>query len=157
MISQMRVNETAIIMVSPRRKARQLALQILYEMDTSHHNHTDIIKQYQGEEKIPEEVLSFTRELVEGVIVNRKKLEELIRKYAPSYPVKQLSVIDRNILELAIQEILFDNKVPKKAAINEAIELAKKYGGESSPRFINGVLGSIMKTEVQRKESIESV
>jgi len=143
-------------MVSPRRMARQLALQILYEMDTSHHSHDEIIKQYQGEEKIPEEILPFTRELVEGVIADRKKLEEIIQKHAPSYPVKQLSVIDRNILELAIQEILFDNKVPKKAAINEAIELAKKYGGESSSRFINGVLGSIMRTEVQEKESTAS-
>lgn len=143
-------------MVSPRRKARQLALQILYEIDTSHHSYADIIKQYQEEAKIPEEVLSFIKELVEGVTSDRKKLEEIIQKHAPSYPVKQLAVIDRNILELAIQEILFDNRVPKKAAINEAVELAKKYGGDSSPRFINGVLGSIMRTEIKEGETIPS-
>lgn len=140
-------------MVSPRRKARQLALQILYEMEKSHHSYSDIVKQHQEEENISEEVLSFIKELVEGVISNRNKLEELIQKHAPSYPVLQLAVIDRNILELAILEILFDNKVPKKAAINEAIELAKKYGSESSPRFVNGVLGSIMRTEVKKEES----
>lgn len=143
-------------MVSPRRKARQLALQILYEIDTSHHSYADIIKQYQEEAKIPEEVLSFIKELVDGVTSDRKKLEEIIQKHAPSYPVKQLAVIDRNILELAIQEILFDNRVPKKAAINEAVELAKKYGSASSPRFINGVLGSIMRTEIKEGETIPS-
>lgn len=136
-------------MISPRRRARQLALQILYEIDTSHHNNSDIIKQYQEDEKIPEKVLSFTRELVEGVISDRKRLEEIIQKHAPTYPVQQLATIDRNILELAIHEILFDNKVPKRAAINEAVELAKKYGSASSPRFINGVLGSIMRVEIK--------
>lgn len=135
-------------MVSPRRKARQLALQILYEMDTSHHSYADIIKQYQESEKIQEEVLSFARELVEGVIANKEKLDRIIQEHARSYPVKQLAAIDRNILDIAILEVLFDNKVPKKAAINEAVELAKQYGSESSPRFVNGVLGSIMKTSI---------
>ncbi len=139
-------------MVSPRRKARQLALQILYEMGVSHHTYIDIISQHQEQEKIPEDVLAFIKELVDGVVADRKRLEDVIQKHAPSYPVKQLAPIDRNILELAIWEILFDNKVPKKAAINEAIELAKKYGGESSPRFINGVLGSIMRTEFKGEE-----
>lgn len=144
------------MMNSPRRKARQLALQILYEMDASRHSYSDILKQHQEDIEISEAILSFTEELVKGVLANKPRLEELIKKHAPSYPVDQLAPVDRNILELAIHEILFDNRVPKKAAINEAIELAKKYGGEGAPRFINGVLGSVMRTEVEVEKAITS-
>ena len=92
---------------------------------------------------MPEEVALFARELVRGVLTNRERIDNMIQTYAPAWPVAQLAAIDRNILRLAIFEILFNNKVPVKAAINEAVELAKTFGSDNSPRFINGVLGSI--------------
>jgi N utilization substance protein B len=89
------------------------------------------------------EVRRFALELVEGVLASRERIDEVIRETAPAFPLDQIAVVDRNILRLAIYEILIDNKVPMRAAINEAIELAKEYGGENSPKFINGVLGSV--------------
>lgn len=96
------------------------------------------------EKALPEESASFVRELVEGVLKNRKCLDAIIRKFAPAWPLRQMAIIDRNILRLAIFEILLNNKVPVKAAINEAVELAKSFGSDSSARFVNGVLGSVV-------------
>ena len=90
-----------------------------------------------------QETESFARELVQGVLENWGRIDEIIRKTAPAWPLQQVAAIDRNILRLAIYEILIDNRVPVRAAINEAVELAKEFGGESSPKFINGVLGSV--------------
>ena len=81
--------------------------------------------------------------LVSGVVQHKEKIDLNIQKFAPAWPIEQISVVDRNILRLAIFEILLDNKVPVKVAINEAVELAKVFGGDNSPRFVNGVLGSI--------------
>lgn len=85
----------------------------------------------------------FIREMVKGVIRNKEKIDQNIQRFAPTWPVAQIPAIDRNILRLAIFEILFDNRVSVKIAINEAVELAKKFGSENSSKFINGVLGSI--------------
>ena len=86
---------------------------------------------------------AFAEELVAGVRENRERIDATIEQTAPAWPLDQIAAIDRNILRLAIYEILIDNKVPMRAAINEAIELAKEFGGENSPKFINGVLGSV--------------
>ena len=86
---------------------------------------------------------AFARELVHGVLKDRERIDEVIRSTAPAWPLEQIAAIDRNILRLAIYEILIDNRVPMRAAINEAVELAKEFGGETSPKFINGVLGSV--------------
>jgi len=85
----------------------------------------------------------FVRELVNGTVKNREEIDKQIQTLAPAWPLDQLAVIDRNILRLAIFEILYDNKVPVKAAVNEAVELAKLFGSESSAKFINGVLGAV--------------
>ena len=85
----------------------------------------------------------FVRQLVSQTVQHREEIDEHIQRFAPTWPIEQISVIDRNILRLAISEILFDNGVTVKIAINEAVELAKKFGGESSSKFINGVLGSV--------------
>jgi len=81
--------------------------------------------------------------LVLGVIKKKKEIDQYIRKFAPAWPVAQIPAVDRNILRLAIFEILLDNRVPVKVGINEAVELAKTFGSDSSPKFINGVLGSV--------------
>ena len=90
-----------------------------------------------------EENNAFVRELVSGVVQNREEIDNNIRRFASAWPIEQIALIDRNILRLAIFEILFDNKVQVKVAINEAVELAKDFGSDSSQKFINGVLGSV--------------
>ena len=130
-------------MAGIRRKARIVALQTLYELDCTKHKAEEALAQLRAGETLPQEVLSFSEELVKGVLQNKSELDALIKKFAPAFPPEQMSIIDRNILRLAIFEILFNDKTPFKVAINEAIELAKEFGGDSSPRLINGVLGSI--------------
>jgi N utilization substance protein B len=129
--------------IGPRRKARKLALQALYEADSSGHDAEEVINHLLAQEGLPEDNADFARELVNSVIKNGDKLNRNIQDFAPAWPIEQLSLVDRNILRLAIFEILLDNKVPVKVAINEAVELAKTFGSDSSPKFVNGVLGSI--------------
>ena len=95
------------------------------------------------EAALAEEGALFARELVDGVLKNKGKIDNTIQTYAPAWPVAQLATVDRNVLRLAICEILFDNRVPVKAAINEAVELAKTFGSDSSSKFVNGVLGTV--------------
>ena len=131
-------------MEGSRRKARELALQALYEISTAGHEVEEVLPRLLAGERLSEENASFTRALVRGVIQNKNRIDENISSYAPAWPIEQMPVIDRNILRLAIFEILIDNNVPVKVAINEAVELAKLFGSDNSSKFINGVLGSVM-------------
>jgi len=126
-----------------RRKARTVALQGLYESDAAGHKLDDVLVRLLSEGEFSEENSVFARDLVNGVVNNQNKIDEYIQRFAPAWPIEQIPAIDRNILRLAIFEILFDNGVPVKVAINEAVELAKTFGSDNSPKFINGVLGSI--------------
>jgi N utilization substance protein B len=126
-----------------RRKARAIALQTLYEVDAVGHDIESALAHSLAEGGLSEENAAFVRELVSGVIQNKKHIDRHIRNFAPAWPVEQIPLVDRNILRLAIFEILLDNSVPIKVAINEAVELAKKFGSDNSPRFVNGVLGSV--------------
>ncbi len=130
-------------MASIRRKARIAALQTLYELDCTRHKVEETSARLIAGETLAQEALRFSEELVKGVVQHKSDIDALIKKFAPAFPPEQMSIIDRNILRLAIFEILFSDKTPLKAAINEAIELAKEFGSDSSPRLINGVLGSI--------------
>ncbi|NLE08715.1 MAG: transcription antitermination factor NusB [Dehalococcoidales bacterium] len=130
-------------MAGIRRRARILALQALYEIDTAGHKPTAVIERLLAEEDLPEDSKTFVLDMVTGVIDNKEALDIKIKEHAPAWPIDQLPVIDRNILRLAIFEILIDNKVPVKVAINEAVELAKTFGADRSSKFVNGVLGSI--------------
>jgi transcription antitermination protein NusB len=120
-----------------------IALQALFELDSVSHQPEDVIARLVEELSASPEVASFASELVRGVIENRDRIDEMIAQLAPVWPLDQIAAIDRNILRLAIYEVVIDNKVPMRAAINEAVELAKTYGGETSPKFVNGVLGSV--------------
>jgi N utilization substance protein B len=126
-----------------RRKARALALQALYEVDSVGHEVQGVLTYLLTKEGLSEGNAAFTRELVNGVIQNRDMIDHNIQKFAPAWPIEQIAVIDRNILRLAIFEILLNNKAPVKVAINEAVELAKTFGSDSSSKFVNGVLGSV--------------
>ena len=130
-------------MTGGRRKARTLALQALYEIDAVGHDPETTLDHLFEEERLTEENAAFSRDLVRGVTRYRDKIDAHIHRFAPAWPVEQIAVIDRNILRLAIFEILLDNRVPVKVAINEAVELAKEFGSDNSPRSINGVLGAV--------------
>ncbi len=130
-------------MAGARRRARALALQVLYEVDSAGHEAGGVVNHLLDKGGLSEENSVFVRELVNGVIQNKERIDLNIQNFAPAWPIKQIPVVDRNILRLAIFEVLLDNKVPVKVAINEAIELAKTFGGDNSSRFVNGVLGSV--------------
>jgi len=130
-------------MVGVRRKARIIALQALYELDCSAHQPNEAMARLLDEKPLPDDAAEFARSLMDGVLKNKKNIDDVIRRFAPAFPVEQIASIDRNILRLAIFEILFDNRVPVKAAINEAVELAKSFGSDTSQKFVNGVLGSV--------------
>jgi len=130
-------------MTGERRKARELTLQALYEIDLTGHISDQVMARTIEENNLTPEGAAFARELLEGVVSNREKIDEQIRHFATAWPLDQMAIVDRNVLRLAIYELLHNNKVPVKVAINEAVELAKSFGADSSPRFINGVLSSI--------------
>jgi transcription antitermination protein NusB len=126
-----------------RRRARSAALKALYELDTTTHLPGTVISQRLAEETLTPEGEAFAQQLVTGVWQHREQLDNMIQHYAPEWPIEQMAVIDRNLLRIAIFEFNIARITPLKVAINEAIELAKAYGADSAPRFINGVLGSL--------------
>jgi transcription antitermination protein NusB len=128
--------------VQTRRQARTSALQALYELDTTNHSVTDVVSYRLEEHPLPAEGEVFLRLLVDGVLRHREQLDMLIQKYAPAWPVSQIAVIDRNVLRIALFELSGGVDTPPKVAINEAVDLAKTFGSDSSSRFVNGVLGS---------------
>jgi len=128
-------------MASTRRRGRETALQALFEIDLARHLPGRVLDQLAQDGKLHEGTSAFVRSLVIGVGEHRHALDALIARYAPEWPVAQLAVIDRNVLRIALFEMSAAN-TPVKVAINEAVELAKKFGSDSAPRFINGVLGA---------------
>jgi N utilization substance protein B len=136
-----------------RHEARIVALQALFEMDCVGHQIAAVLEQRLAEMVLPEQGIHFARQLVQGVTADIAKLDKLIERYAPEWPVAQIAIIDRNILRIAIYEVLQCDGTPMKVAINEAVELAKQFGSDSSGRFVNGVLGSLVaKEEIPNKQ-----
>lgn len=129
--------------MKPRTKARGVALQALYEIDISGHLPGEVLAERFLETELDETLQEFTREIVAGVVPISVKLDEFIAAHAPEWPLDQVAIVDRNILRIALWEICASGKTPLKVAINEAVELAKVYGSDSTPRFVNGVLGSL--------------
>ncbi|MEA3336453.1 MAG: transcription antitermination factor NusB [Chloroflexota bacterium] len=128
-----------------RRKARIAVLQALYEADMAHHPAGTALEQRFKTQPLSPQAEAFARHLLAGVIGHRKQLNELIVRYAPEWPLDQMAVIDRNILRIAIYELVeAETDTPIKVAINEAVEVAKSFGSDSSPRFVNGVLGTML-------------
>jgi N utilization substance protein B len=127
-----------------RTRARGIALQVLYELDMTDHLPGDALKiRLEAINGLNPDLAEFTRQIVFGVKPLTKELDEVISRYAPEWPFDQIAVIDRNILRIACWEFAVDGKTPMKVAINEAVELAKLFGSDSAPRFVNGVLGSL--------------
>jgi N utilization substance protein B len=134
--------------VHVRRLARTSALQALYELDTTNHPADQVIAHRLADHPLPAEGEAFLRDLVSGVCKERERLDAMIQRYAPAWPVSQIAIIDRNILRMALLELTTCPKgashpeTPPKVAINEAVDLAKAFGSDSSSRFVNGVLGT---------------
>jgi N utilization substance protein B len=115
----------------------------LYEADTAGHDPGEVVQRLSEDGGISGEPAAYAVQLIAGVKARRAELDDLIGRSAPQWPVSQLAVIDRNLLRIAIFELLFEDETPVSVAVNEAVELAKTFGGEGSPRFINGVLGTL--------------
>ena len=127
-----------------RTKARGIALQVLYEYDLTAHPMGVSLEARFADEAVDEQILDFSRQIVSGVVPIISTLDEVIASHAPEWPLDQVAIIDRNILRIALWEFGVARITPVKVAINEAIELAKTFGSDSSSRFINGVLGSLV-------------
>ena len=130
--------------MSTRRKARINAMKLLYELDCTSHSLENSIDHLVENEKLSKEKSSFVVNIVEGVLDNKNKIDDIIEHFASAFPIEQMAVIDRNILRIAIYEILYDDDTPFRVAIDEAVELSKIFGSNISSRLVNGVLGSVV-------------
>jgi N utilization substance protein B len=133
--------------VKGRRQARTVALQVLYEVDCVHHAPAIVLEQQLSRTRLSASYAAFSRHLVSGVLQHKTVLDAFIHQYAPEWPLEQMAYVDRNILRMAIFEFAVDGGTPVKVAINEAVELAKTFGSDSAPRFVNGVLGALVECQ----------
>ena len=139
-----------------RTRARSLALQVLYEVDIADHPPGEVYKARLDETPLAEGLAEFARQIIFGVIPMIDTLDRILAKYAPEWPLDQIAAIDRNVLRMACWEFASpDGDTPIKVAINEAVELAKLFGSDSAPRFVNGVLGSLAEHEQEIRQSLK--
>ena len=139
-----------------RRRARALAVQVLYELDLTGHPWRDALRHQAEMARASQEAVAFSERFIEGVLGHQAELDTALQRLAPAWPVEQLSAVDRNILRLALYELRHQAETPPKAVINEAVELAKTYGGETSSQFINGVLGSALAERMAEEHAVTS-
>ena len=140
-----------------RRRVRSLALQSLYEVDTVGHPAPEVLARHiEMNPNLSDENIAFLRTIVLGVLDVSPQLDAWIADSAPEWPVDQLAVLDRNILRMALWELAVSEETPLKVAINEAVELAKRFGSDSSARFINGVLGTLAKQESELRALLQA-
>lgn len=130
--------------MKPRTRARSIALQALYEIDLTGHAPGVVLQERFEETPMEVDLADFASQIVQGVVPRILELDETIARHAPEWPLDQVATIDRNILRISLWEIAIDRQTPVKVSINEAVELAKQYGSESTARFVNGVLGSLV-------------
>ncbi|MCS7207074.1 MAG: transcription antitermination factor NusB [Dehalococcoidia bacterium] len=129
---------------SLRRRARAVAFLALCEVDLARHDPHKALDWIAREAGLAPEGVAFAQRLLLGTLEHLPSIDQTIQRCAPAWPVPQLATVDRNLLRLAIYELTADMQTPPKVVINEAVELAKVYGGDSSPRFVNGVLGCVV-------------
>ena len=142
--------------MKPRTRARSIALQVLYEVDLANHPPADIYKLRLEDNPLSDDLSDFARQIIFGVLRLTNTLDQIIAKYAPEWPLDQIAAIDRNILRMALWEFAVYHDTPIKVAINEAVELAKQYGSDSAPRFINGVLGALADHQHEIQQAIQN-
>jgi transcription antitermination protein NusB len=130
-----------------RHQGRELALKVLFQLENRPQDDpADVLDYHVLEVGAPTDVAAFARELVEGVLANRERLDSILEEASQNWKVDQMAKVDRTLLRIAVYEIAVARNVPVKAAINESIELAKTFSGEESGRFVNGVLGRVAMT-----------
>jgi N utilization substance protein B len=142
--------------MKPRTRARALALQVLYEVDIANHVPGEVFQARLEETPLADELAEFARQIIFGILPIAPELDQLIARYAPEWPLDQIAAIDRNILRMSLWEFGVFHETPIKVAINEAVELAKQYGSDSAPRFVNGVLGSLAEHLHEIKQIIQN-
>lgn len=139
-----------------RRKARCTVLQALYEIDCTKHTVADVMVHRLEEDPLPEAGREFAYDMVNGVLAHCDRMDVVIQRYAPEWPLDQMAIIDRNILRMALYEFAIARETPLKVVINEAVELAKLFGSDSAPRFINGVLGALAARHDEVRQALET-
>jgi N utilization substance protein B len=127
-----------------RHQARILAMQVLYEADITGHSPTEVLVRTRNQGGVPDETVDYAGLLLNGIRARSDDLTAEIERAAPEFPFDGIAVVDRSVLQIALFEALFTDDVPPRAAVNEAVEIAREYGGETSARFVNGVLGEIV-------------
>jgi len=142
--------------MKPRTKARSIALQVLYEVDLTGHPAGIVLEERLADLELESKLQDFARQIIVGVLPIVTKLDKFIAQHAPEWPLDQVASIDRNILRIALWEIAIGGQTPIKVAINEAVELAKVYGSDSTPRFVNGVLGSLASRQNEIHQSFNA-
>jgi len=136
-----------------RTKARDYALKFLYQADITKESGDEVFEEFwRGQEETDSEVKEFAHTLIKGALENSAEIDKKISGYADNWQLKRMAVVDRNILRLATYELIFLKDIPPKVSINEAVDLAKKYGDTESGRFVNGILDKINKTECTDKK-----
>ena len=142
--------------MKPRTRARSIALQALYEIDLVGHPLGTVLQHRLEDAALEDRLVKFTESITMGVWPMKDVLDTFISEHAPEWPLDQVATVDRNILRIALWEFAVNGDTPIKVAINEAVELAKTFGSDSSPRFINGVLGSLAARENEIKQAFKS-
>jgi len=137
-----------------RSKAREVALCLLYQVEVTKPDPHQVIQDYLDNNPSKQEIADFLFILVEGVLKNLELIDSLVKRHAKNWKIGRMAVVDRNILRIACFELTFLDDIPPKVSINEAIELAKRFGDIDSPRFINGVLDKIYKSENKESGSL---
>lgn len=141
--------------MKPRTRARSIALQALYEIDIVAHPPGEVWEQRVADADLDDDLAKFAHQILFGVLPLITVLDEFIARHAPEWPLDQVATIDRNIIRIALWEFAVYQQTPIKVAINEAVELAKVYGSESTPRFVNGVLGSLANHSNEITQSLQ--
>jgi N utilization substance protein B len=139
--------------MGPRRKAREYALQMLFQWDITKDSIEQIMSTFWENQDELQATMDFANTLAKGAIQNVERIDQLIGRHAEHWRLDRMAVVDRNLLRLATQEFLVDKETPKNVVINEAIEIARRFSSHESPQFINGILDSIRK-DVERPEHL---
>ena len=126
-----------------RRRSRELALQALFQLDFNRNNSLDAVELFCKNFEVPKSVRPFFFRLVEGVLQHKDEIDQFIERFSNNWKISRMSRVDRNIMRIAVFEILYCDDIPFKVSINEAVDLGKRYGTEESGAFINGILDSI--------------
>ncbi|MEW6172132.1 MAG: transcription antitermination factor NusB [Bacillota bacterium] len=138
-----------------RRRAREAALIVLFQIDVGRAETEETLSRTMEDWKIPDLEREYVRDVVFGTLAKQERIDENIRRLSHDWKLERMNSVDRNLLRLALYELLYREDIPTNVAINEAVELSKRYGGEDSPRFINGILGKVAEEHTEYRQGRE--